>query len=107
MRAGKLRYRVKLQSKDAGRDAWGQPSGSFGDVATVWADILYPNGKEQTSSGRETSVVEASVVIRKRSDVTAGWRVVHGTDVFEIKAVLPGKERDRTYLVCTLGASQG
>jgi SPP1 family predicted phage head-tail adaptor len=51
---------------------------------------------EAIKAGAEASVVQASIRIRYRTDVTSAMRVVHGSTTYEIKAVLPDEGRDRT-----------
>jgi SPP1 family predicted phage head-tail adaptor len=99
--AGKLNRRVTIQQLDAGRDALGQPVQTWSDVATVWANILLKNGAQTLKADANVSIVQASVRIRRRSDVTAGMRVLHGAVVYDIQAVLPDEEnRTHTDLVC-------
>lgn len=89
MQAGKLNQRVKIQQLVAGQDALGQPVETWSDLATVWANVRYQTGIEAINSDAEVSLARASVRIRYRSDVTAGMRVLHGSVVLDIKAVLP------------------
>ena len=41
MKAGQLRHRVTIQTQVATQDALGQPSTSWLDTKTVWADVRY------------------------------------------------------------------
>lgn len=99
--AGALRSRVTLRSPTAGEDDHGQPLTTFADVATVSADILHPSGIETVRADAVASVVRASIRIRRRSDVTSRWQVVHGSTVYSVLAVLPDeRERAFVYLAC-------
>ena len=101
MRAGPLNNRVTLQALVEGQDEIGQPVTAWADLATVWADIRHQSGSEAIKANAETSIVKASIRIRRRTDVTAAMRVVHGATVYEIKAVLPDEQsRDKMDLVC-------
>lgn len=105
MRAGTLNSRVKLQSLTEGQDEIGQPVSVWTDFATVWADIRHQSGREAIKADKDVSIVEASIRIRRRTDVTAAMRVVHGATVYEIKAVLPDEQhKDRVDLVCEVVA---
>ena len=97
--AGALRDRVTIQQLAAGQDTIGQPVNTWSAVAAVWADIRHPRGLEAITGGAETSTAMASIRIRYRNDLTAAMRVLSGSAVYQIKAVLPEK---RLYvdLVC-------
>lgn len=95
-----LNARVTLQSPPTGTDAAGDPSGSWTTVATVGADIRHPGGLEAIRAGADTSVVKASIRIRHRTGMTAGWRVVFGTQIYDVKAVLPDARKRHLDLLC-------
>jgi SPP1 family predicted phage head-tail adaptor len=108
MRAGQLDCLVSIRAHDGTQGTDGQPSVDPADFVEIadgecWADIFHPNGKESMRAGKDTSVVEASIRVRYRTDVTASMRVVHESDTYEVKAVLPDKSsRKYTDLVCEL-----
>lgn len=90
MDAGLLRNRITIQRKGAATDAWGQPlPESWEDVAMVWANIRHQSGSESIKSDKPTSEVRASIRIRWRGGIDAGMRVLHGSMVYSIEAVLP------------------
>ena len=63
---------------------------------------------ETVKSGVEVSVVKASIRIRRRTDVTAGMRVLCDGKVYDIRAVLDDVSgRVFTDLVVEVGANQG
>ena len=95
MKAGMLNSRVTLQSLATGQDAIGQPVTTWADFASVWANIRYLNGIETVKADAQTSVVKASIRIRRRTDITPAMRVTYGMTTFQINAVLPDEE-DRT-----------
>lgn len=101
MEAGKLNRRVTVKELSDSQDAAGQPVQTWADVATVWAHIRHLSGVESIKADADTSVVKASVRIRRMAGVDAGMRVYHGSTVYEIKAVLPDEEsRERLDLAC-------
>lgn len=105
MEIGKLNRRVVIQQLTAGQDEIGQPVTAWTALATVWANIRYLNGLETIKADAQTSVVKASIRIRRRTDITAAMRVVFGATTFEIKAVLPDEQdRERTDLLCEVVA---
>lgn len=101
MDAGKLNRRVKIQQLAAGQDALGQPVQTWSDLATVWANIKFNSGSETIKATAESSTAKASIRVRYRADITAGMRVLHGTTVFNIVAVLPDEQsRQHVDLAC-------
>lgn len=101
MQIGKLDKRVTLRTQTTGQDAAGQPGPGWTDlVPLVWANVRYNSGAESIKAGADTSVVKASIRIRYRAGVTAGMRVVYGTQVFDIKAMLPNQRHGYIDLVC-------
>lgn len=101
MKAGLLRHRVTLQSRVDTVDAIGQPSTSWSTTATVWADVRYLTGISAIKAGADTSVGKVSVRLRYQA-VNAGQRIVYGTQVFDVQAVLP--DAKKTYVDCVCEA---
>lgn len=99
--AGQLRRMVALQSPATGADALGQPLTGFTSVAAVWADVRHQSGAEAIRAGAEVSTVKASIRLRRRTDVAAGWRVTLDGQAYEVRAVLQdAARREFTDLVC-------
>lgn len=96
-----LKSLVTVQVLQAGQDAIGQPVTTWATFKTLRANIRYLNGLETIKADAQTSVVKASIRIRRRTDITAAMRVVFGATTFEIKAVLPDEQdRERLDLAC-------
>ncbi len=104
LRAGDLRNRITIQRRAPGSDAAGQPSTHWAPVATVWASIRTTSGLQAIKAGATTSLVQASIRIRRRDGITSAMRVLHGTTVYEIKAVLPDARREYIDLVCEVAS---
>ena len=101
MQAGRLNRRCVLQSPAQSVDEIGQPIPGWTDVATVWADIRLKSGLEAIKAGAPVSTVQASIRVRYRAGITAGMRVVHNLQVYEILAVQPDVGgREYVDLVC-------
>ncbi len=101
MQAGLLNRRVTLQAPGTTQDELGQPIPGWTDVATLWADIRMKSGLESIKAGAQVSVVQASIRVRYRAGITAGMRVVHNLQAFNIVAVLPDVGgREYVDLVC-------
>lgn len=97
MLAGKLRSRVIIQVRSTGADDAGQPVTTWQDYTTVWADIRLLSGLETIRADQGASITKASIRIRYTAALAAGitpaMRVVEGTTVYQITAVLPDVAR--------------
>lgn len=108
MQAGKLNRRVTIQAPNTAKDEYNEPIGGWIDVATVWANVAHKSGLETLKSDADVSIVKASIRIRRRTDVTAGMRVLCDGKVYDIRAVLDDVAgRVFVDLVCETGANQG
>ncbi len=100
-----LKSLVVIQTLQSGQDEIGQPVTTWATFKTLRANIRYLNGLETIKADAQTSVVKASIRIRRRTDITAAMRVVFGATTFEIKAVLPDEQdRERLDLSCEVMA---
>jgi len=89
MQAGLLNRRCTLQSPSQSVDEIGQPIPGWTDVATLWGDIRMKSGLEAIKAGAPVSVVQASIRVRYRAGITAGMRIVHNLQAYNIVAVMP------------------
>ena len=108
--AGSLRNRVVIESPSSSQDSIGQPTISWSTFATVWASIRQLAGLDAIKAGLDVDIgaTRASIRIRWLAGVTAGMRVTHGSDIYDIKGVQydqVGKEF--VDLICVLGANNG
>ncbi len=105
MQAGLLNRRVTLQAPGTTQDELGQPIPGWTDVAAVWADIRMKSGLESIKAGAPVSVVQASIRVRYRAGITAGMRLTHNLQAFNIVAVMPDVGgREFVDLVCEIVA---
>lgn len=115
MRAGDLNRRIRIERRQVGSDAAGQPLDGWdpAPVATVWANV---KGATGMASIRQTSLqdnVAASVNsysfrIRYREGIDAGMRVVLAGVPYDIKQVrMDHARREWTDLVCEQGGNDG
>lgn len=99
-----LNRRINIERHNAGFDDLGQPVDTWELVAAVWADIKHLSGLSTIKSGADVSIVQASIRIRYRTGLDAGMRVVHGADIYDIRAVLPDGGKQFVDLVCQKAA---
>lgn len=97
--AGALRERVRLQSPPSGDDLAGGQSGSWIDVATLWAAVDALSGVEAIDSGILTGITRYKVTLRLRA-VATGQRFLWRGLQLDIRAVLPGINRADIELIC-------
>lgn len=111
MEAGKLRHRVTIQSLSAGspqRTGSGQPDKAWATAATVWASIEPLRGREFFAADAVQSKVAVRIRIRYRAGITAAMRVLHGSTVYPIEAVVDPENRHvELQLMCSQGAAVG
>lgn len=101
MQVGRLNRLVTIKRRTAGQGPLGQPLDTWVDVASVWANVRNRTGSQAIRADKDTSVVQTSIRIRRRTDVTAAMRLHMGATVYEVEAVLPDEEsRERVDLVC-------
>ena len=113
MDAGNLNRRITIQSRGQTVDAAGQPTFTWTDVVSVWADIRGATGMGsiRQSEPREGVAVELNAYsfrIRYRAGLNAGMRVMYGGvpyDVRQVRMDLAGREW--TDLVCEVGGNDG
>lgn len=93
--------RITIRRRATGSDALGQPLTTWQDVATLWGGIRHVTGAAAIKADADMSTVRASINVRRRSDIEPGMQALHGTTVYDIKAVLPDLERRlEMFLVC-------
>lgn len=96
MRIGDLCHRIKLQTGTRTSDGAGGSTISWADTATVWASVEPVTGREPYAANQLQGQVSHKIQIRYRSGVTHGTRVLFGTRVFDVQAVLNDKEGDES-----------
>ncbi len=84
---GALDRRVRLDYPLASRTADGGESVTWVTAASVWAALAVTSGGKSYAANASHYEAALAFRIRARSDIRAGWRLVHGDDVFEIVAV--------------------
>lgn len=107
--AQRLRHRVTIEHVTETRDA-------DGGVVTAWAtlhskvpaEIVPLSGREFMAAQAAQAGITARLTIRYMAGITPKMRVVHGSDIYNIEAVLPDPtlRRHLTLMVST-GVNNG
>lgn len=106
--AGDLCERITLQQRAAGVDSLGQESTTWSAVATVWARVEPLRGREFFAAGQVQSPVDARITIRHRAGVLPSMRALHGSQPYDITAVVDVDARGHTLeLMCVAGVRDG
>lgn len=101
MKAGTLTQLVSIQQQSTTQDGTGQPVQTWSEVTKAWANVQTLSGLATIKADAHASTFRASIRIRYRSGILPGMRVVHGSAVYEIKAVPPDSgRREFIDLVC-------
>ena len=74
--AGMLDQRLTLQSRAAGTDVLGNPSGAWATVTTVWGRARPLRSRELFAAGQVQNVSDVEFTVRWRDDIASTWRVL-------------------------------
>ena len=106
----RLNKRVTLHVLGPNQDAAGQPLPADwtnfianGD-GKLWAEVRDVTGREFVAAGATQNLVLTTITIRYRAGVAAKMRVLHGTDVYGVEAVL-GQDQRTLALMCSRGVA--
>lgn len=94
MQAGKLRHRLALQAPTTTLDAYGEAIKVWGTVATVWGSVEPLRMQEYFEAQQTQAKATHRIDVRYVPGVSPDYRVVLGTRVFEVTAVLNPQERN-------------
>ncbi|SMH30565.1 phage head closure protein [Azospirillum agricola] len=74
--AGELDQRIRIERPDNTPNGRGGVVKGWAEVATVWARVRPVSGRELAASGQIEAAAVYRIAIRRRTDVTAGCRIV-------------------------------
>ena len=101
MNIGQLNRRIVIQRPGTAQDSIGQPIATWTDVDPAWAAIKMQTGIGVIRASADVSTIPVSIRVRYRTDLDASMRVVHGSTVYAVKAVMPDVAgRQFTDMVC-------
>jgi len=101
MRAGQLRQRIKIQSKTATQDSYGDEEITYTTWATVWAAVEPLTGREFIDGKMITAELTHRMRIRYRSGILEEYRVVFDSRNFDIISIIHVEEHEREiHLMC-------
>jgi len=114
MLSPRLRHRVDIEefettldSEGAQVEAWSTIRDSD-ETELIPAEIVPLSGREFAAAQAVQAGVTTRITIRWRAGVEPAMRVVHGADLYNIRAVLPDPTlRRHLTLMCETGVNQG
>lgn len=92
MRLGPLRHRITFQSRNPGRDKFGQPLEGWQDIATVWASVEPISGREILASQQVQGEITHRIRCRYLTGITAAVRILFEARVFDIQVPINPRE---------------
>lgn len=102
--AGSLRHRVTLQVLQSTLDdSDGEVTETYTSIADVWADVRMASGREFIQAAGRQSDISVTIRIRHRPGLEPSMRVLHGSRIFHVVAVLddPRSGKEAVTLACT------
>ncbi|MFY3603275.1 phage head closure protein [Achromobacter xylosoxidans] len=101
MSAGKRNRLLEILRRSQRRDQANDLIDGWESIGKAWASIRFVSGIAAVKAGAEQEVTKASIRLTYRRNIEMGMRLRHGSDVFEVDAVLPDEDRRRHVdLVC-------
>lgn len=101
MQAGKLRHQVTIQQATETRNTLGEAIRTWSTVATVWASVEPLRGREFFDAEQVQSEISQRVRMRYRSGIKPTMRLLYGSRILQIQAVIDVDERHREiHLMC-------
>lgn len=113
MRPQKLRHRIDIEALDVTLDSSGAQVDQWASILSsddplLPAEIVPLSGREFVAAQAVQAGVTTRITIRWRDDVKPSMRVVHDSDVYNIRAVLPDPTlRRHLTLMCETGVNDG
>lgn len=92
--AGDLDQRVRIEKPEQAEVEGGSYETTWALVATVWADAWTVSGRERVEAQQEQASTMARFKIRRRTDVTAGMRVIWQGKAHNIRFIADNGPRD-------------
>ncbi len=101
MRAGEMKYRLRLLRPVASTNAYGEEAAAYTEVRTVWAQRVRQSGSRSEEVGEHFPDYRAEFNVRDAHPVRENWRVQQlGGCLYTVVAIIPNIDRGMNTLVC-------
>lgn len=101
MRAGAMRYRLKVFKPVKGISGFGSEKSEYECFGVINAERVKLTGQQSMEVGEEFADYRADFNIRDAHKVKSGWRVLQlGGNLYEVANVIPNIDRGMLTLQC-------
>ncbi len=101
MRAGDMKYRLKLLQPTASTNEYGEETATYKETRTVWAQRVKQSGSRSEEVGEHFPDYRAEFNVRNAHPVKENWRVQQlGGYLYTVTNVIPNIDRGMNTLVC-------
>ena len=97
---GALDRRITLKTLSYTQDAYGEPDASVASSETVWGQIKWERGKEDTEGFMESNNPKFTIVIRYKASVDEDTIVSYDGDDYDITYIKETGRRRYLHLDC-------
>lgn len=91
---------IALMKPTKAPDGQGGWETTYVTISNVWAEIKKPRLRTAESTGSIVSELFHEIIIRKRSDITRGWRIQYGDKIYSVEHPPYDYERNDIVLIC-------
>lgn len=100
---GAMNRRAALLEKTQTDDGGGGYAESWSTVDTVWAALSLKSASTTYTADKLFPKVSVTVTIRRRTDITSGWRITMDDRTLDVNAISdPGPQSATIILSCTV-----
>lgn len=101
-----MRLRVTIEQQQLVGDTGGGYTRSWQSFASIWAHIAPVRGQERLSGLQLAGSITHRITLRYLSGVTPAMRLVYGSRLFNIRAVMnPDERKEYLVLLCEEGVA--
>lgn len=88
--AGSLDQRITVQQKTLTPNAIGEDVFAWATFATLWARVMPLRGRDFIAANQEQHTLDARFLVRTRSGLTTGMRILWKSEPYDIVNLIPG-----------------
>ncbi|MBV1758134.1 MAG: phage head closure protein [Dethiosulfatibacter sp.] len=97
--SGKLNKRITIESRSKTQNSYGELLDTWTPLKNIWAGIDPLSGRDFVAAKADQSEISHEITVRDGKDIKPNMRVVFGSRIFDIKAVLNINEAGREYVI--------
>lgn len=107
--AGNLDQRITVQNKTVAKNSIGEEISTWGDLITVWAEVIPLRGNAFFTANQQQHAVDVRFRIRERTGIAENMRIIWRGKSYDITSIIPGtaKYKGTLELVAVNGVFDG